>query len=164
MITDLADDAEVLQPRLNGMKASQLCRLIEAYAAKRRRSIEILPRPSRHRHAGQRRTRGPSRITGRERIWSAFPSSPVPRSRHHRRMTEVHCRQDRAIAHQHDAYPPSDRAFERRIAIIFSLRLTAEGFSYRSRRRSSRFSPERSRISAADEPPPEPTPVPATRS
>ncbi len=45
-----------------------------------------------------------------------------------------------------DAYPPSDRAFDRRIALIFSLRLTAEGFSYRSRRRSSRFSPERSRI------------------
>jgi hypothetical protein len=38
MIADLADFAEVLQPRLIGMQASQLCRLIEAYAAKHHRS------------------------------------------------------------------------------------------------------------------------------
>ena len=38
IIADLADFAEVLQPRLNGMQAPQLCRLIEAYAAKHRRS------------------------------------------------------------------------------------------------------------------------------
>jgi hypothetical protein len=42
MIEDLADYAEVLQPRLNGMEAPQLCRLIEAYAAKRRRSLRFL--------------------------------------------------------------------------------------------------------------------------
>ena len=51
-----------------------------------------------------------------------------------------------AIRTADTGYPPSDRAFDRRIALIFSLRLTAEGFSYRSRRRSSRFSPERSSI------------------
>ena len=38
IIADLADFAEVLQPRLNGMQAPQLCRLIEAYATKRCRS------------------------------------------------------------------------------------------------------------------------------
>jgi hypothetical protein len=38
IIADLADFAEVLQPRLIGMQASQLCRLIEAYAAKHHRS------------------------------------------------------------------------------------------------------------------------------
>jgi hypothetical protein len=38
IIADLADFAEVLQPRLSGMQASQLCRLIEAYATKYRRS------------------------------------------------------------------------------------------------------------------------------
>ena len=38
IIADLADYAEVLQPRLNGMQAPQLCRLIEVYAAKRCRS------------------------------------------------------------------------------------------------------------------------------
>ena len=32
------DFAEVLQPRLNGMHAPQLCRLIEAYATKHHRS------------------------------------------------------------------------------------------------------------------------------
>ena len=42
MIVDLADFAEVLEPRLNGMKAWQLCKLIEAYAAKRRRSLRFL--------------------------------------------------------------------------------------------------------------------------
>jgi len=38
IIADLADFAEVLQPRLNDMQAPQLCRLIEAYAARHRRS------------------------------------------------------------------------------------------------------------------------------
>jgi hypothetical protein len=38
VIADLADFAEVLQPRLNGMQGPQLCRLIEVYAAKHRRS------------------------------------------------------------------------------------------------------------------------------
>jgi len=38
IIADLADFAEVLQPRLNGMQAPQLCRLIEAYATKHHRS------------------------------------------------------------------------------------------------------------------------------
>ena len=38
IIADLADFAEVLQPRLNGMHAPQLCRLIEAYATKHHRS------------------------------------------------------------------------------------------------------------------------------
>jgi hypothetical protein len=38
IIADLADFAEVLQPRLHGMQSPQLCRLIEAYAAKRCRS------------------------------------------------------------------------------------------------------------------------------
>ena len=38
LIADLADFAEVLQPRLNGMQAPQLCRLIEAYATKHHRS------------------------------------------------------------------------------------------------------------------------------
>jgi hypothetical protein len=38
IIADLADFAEVLQPRLNGMQALQLYRLIEAYAATRCRS------------------------------------------------------------------------------------------------------------------------------
>jgi hypothetical protein len=42
MISDLADFAEVLQPPLNDMQAPQLCRLIEAYAAKRRRSLKFL--------------------------------------------------------------------------------------------------------------------------
>ena len=38
IIADLADFAEVLQPRLNGMRAPQLCSLIEAYATKHHRS------------------------------------------------------------------------------------------------------------------------------
>ena len=38
IIADLAGFAEVLRPRLNGMQAPQLCRLIEAYAVKRRSS------------------------------------------------------------------------------------------------------------------------------
>ena len=38
IIADLADFAEVLQPRLNGMHAPQLCRLIETYATKHHRS------------------------------------------------------------------------------------------------------------------------------
>jgi hypothetical protein len=33
IIEDLADFAEALQPRLNGMKAQRLCRLVEKYAA-----------------------------------------------------------------------------------------------------------------------------------
>lgn len=37
MIEDLADFAEVLQPRFADMPAEQLCRLIEKYAATRRR-------------------------------------------------------------------------------------------------------------------------------
>ncbi|MGA2069496.1 MAG: hypothetical protein ABSG86_31380 [Thermoguttaceae bacterium] len=41
-VVDLADLAEVLQPRLNGMQAPQLCRLIEAYAANRCRSRRFL--------------------------------------------------------------------------------------------------------------------------
>ena len=42
IIADLADFAEVLQPRLNGMQAPQLCRLIEAYATKHHRSQRFL--------------------------------------------------------------------------------------------------------------------------
>jgi hypothetical protein len=42
IIADLADFAEVLQPRLNGMQAPQLYRLIEAHAATRRHSQRFL--------------------------------------------------------------------------------------------------------------------------
>ena len=42
IIADLADFAEVLQPHLHGMQAPQLCRLIEACATKRRRSLRSL--------------------------------------------------------------------------------------------------------------------------
>ena len=38
IVEDLADFAEVLQPRLAEMRADELCGLIERYAAKRRRS------------------------------------------------------------------------------------------------------------------------------
>ena len=117
MIVDLADFAEVLEPRLNGMKAWQLCKLIEAYAAKRRRSLRFLRGPSPHLHAGQRRTTGPSRITRRERIRSAFPRRQHLEAGAIGAVTEVHCRQDQRYGAQHDAYPPSDRAFDRRIAL-----------------------------------------------
>jgi hypothetical protein len=36
VIQDLADFAEVLQPRMDGLQANKLCWLIEAYAAQRR--------------------------------------------------------------------------------------------------------------------------------
>ena len=42
IIHDLADFAEVLQPRLADMGADQLCWLIEKYAAKRRRSRSLV--------------------------------------------------------------------------------------------------------------------------
>ena len=42
IIADLADFAEVLQPHLHGMQAPQLCRLIGACVAKRRRSQRSL--------------------------------------------------------------------------------------------------------------------------
>ena len=55
MIADLADFAEVLQPRLNGMQAPQLCRLIEAYATKHRRSQNFVRALLRGVNAGQNR-------------------------------------------------------------------------------------------------------------
>ena len=55
MIADLADFAEVLQPRLNGMQAPQLCRLIEAYAAKHHRSQRFVRALLRGVNAGQSR-------------------------------------------------------------------------------------------------------------
>jgi hypothetical protein len=42
VIQDLADFAEVLQPRLADMQAEQLCWLIEKYAAQRRRSRSLV--------------------------------------------------------------------------------------------------------------------------
>ena len=46
IIADLAEIAEVLQPRLSGMQAPQLCRLLGAYAAKRRRCRRFFAGPS----------------------------------------------------------------------------------------------------------------------
>jgi hypothetical protein len=42
VISDLADFAQVLQPHLSSMHAGQLCKQIEAYAAKHRRSQSFL--------------------------------------------------------------------------------------------------------------------------
>ena len=42
IIADLADFAQVLQPHLNGMQAPELCRLIEDYAVKHRRSQNVV--------------------------------------------------------------------------------------------------------------------------
>jgi hypothetical protein len=44
MIEDLADFAEVLRPQLAGMRPNQLCRLIQANAAGRKRSQRFLRR------------------------------------------------------------------------------------------------------------------------
>ena len=146
MIVDLADFAEVLEPRLNGMKAWQLCKLIEAYAAKRRRSLRFCATFSAPARRSAPHDRTVSHYWARKDSVSAFPRRQHLEAGAIGAVTEVHCRQDQRDGAQHDAYPPSDRAFDRRIALIFSLRLTADGFSYLSRRRSSRFSPERSRI------------------
>ena len=60
IIADLADFAEVLQPRSSGIRASQLCRLIAATATQRRRSQRFLRELLCDVNAGQRRVRGSS--------------------------------------------------------------------------------------------------------
>ena len=55
IIADLADFAEVLEPRLNGMQPSQLCSLIEAYATKHHRSQRFVRNLLWSANAGQSR-------------------------------------------------------------------------------------------------------------
>jgi hypothetical protein len=68
IIEDLADFAEVLQPRLNGMRASQLCRLIEASASERRRSHRFVRSLLWEVTAGQNRVVARSASTGMRQL------------------------------------------------------------------------------------------------
>jgi hypothetical protein len=64
IVEDLADFAEVLQPRLDGMKADRLCWLIEKYAAcePRHSDLPVSHTTSPHRSGELVRGRGPLRV------------------------------------------------------------------------------------------------------
>ena len=64
IIEDLADFAEVLQPRLDDIKAGRLCRLIEKYAAcePRQSDLPVSHTASPHRSGELVRGRGPLRV------------------------------------------------------------------------------------------------------
>jgi hypothetical protein len=76
IIADLADFAEVLQPRLNGMQASQLCRLIEAYATKHRRSHRFVRSLLWGGNAGQSRVVARSVSTGLRQLRHEISVAP----------------------------------------------------------------------------------------
>ena len=80
IIADLADFAEVLQPRLDGMQAQQLCRLIAAYAAQRCRSQSFLRNLVWGVNARQHRMGGPSGLHALKREAARPPTSTFPAS------------------------------------------------------------------------------------